>query len=94
MIVDHQVARMNEAGIPLIMIPMEADFGRKSVEERDAEIIAAQSAAKAKGMLGTVVFMWPNGDGWLYSALDIPRQTYEGIPFSVVVTNIRDTLSW
>jgi hypothetical protein len=61
------VAHIREQGVELIIVPLDAPFGRQTTGDRAATIAALQRCATAAGLAGTVVPVWDAGDGRMAS---------------------------
>ena len=56
-----RVAHVREQGQDMIIIPLDADFGRRPSGEQQEAIAEFQARSRAAGMRGTVVPVWNGG---------------------------------
>ncbi|KLA95881.1 hypothetical protein [Xanthomonas hortorum] len=56
-----KIAHLREQGQDMIIVPLDAAFGRRSQRERADFIDALQACAAEADLAGTVVPIWTNG---------------------------------
>ena len=57
----YRVAHVREQGQDMIIVPLEASFGRRSTDEQQGMIADLQERSVAAGMRGKVVPVWATG---------------------------------
>lgn len=57
------VAHIREQGQDMIVVPLRAEFGRKTKSEQTLMVAQLQRNANSAGLKGTVVVVWDAGGG-------------------------------
>lgn len=90
-----KIAHLREQGQNMIVVPLNAEFGRKSESEKDSAISELQLHARGAGLAGTVVPIWQDNSG--RTSFIAPQQWhafFRSLSYRQVVASLNKTLSW
>jgi hypothetical protein len=89
------VAHLREQGQDIIIVPLESNFGSKSIGDQQGITADIQRHANGAGLRGTVVPVWDNGGGRMgYIAPRPWHPFFSGINMSFVAANVNREISW
>jgi hypothetical protein len=90
----YEIAHIQEQGVDIIVIPLDAAFGTKSLEAQYKTIDELQERAKSAGLKGTVVPVWKSEGQLRYIAPPNWHDFFNSIDFQYVASHMNKYISW
>ena len=90
----YKLAHVQEQGVDLIIIPLDASFGGMTTSEQKEEIDNFQTRAEDAGLRGTVVPVWKEFGRMVYIAPPDWHPIFAGLTPDYVEMNLNRELYW
>lgn len=84
--VNFQIAHINEQGVNVVVVFVDAEVGHKSPTEQNAIAAALQLCARSANLAGNVAMVWPGGF-WAplnqHAFFQSPGGSYQALQFRI-----------
>lgn len=88
-----KVAHIREQGIDLVIIPLNAEFGRKQSSDQQEIIDQLQFASSSAGLAGTVVPVWRDGGRQGFIAPERWHPFFKSISWNQILASVNKELT-
>ncbi|MEO9299000.1 hypothetical protein [Devosia alba] len=90
-----KVAHLRQQGQDMVIVPLSAEFGRRTQDEQQEMIAEIQQHSSAAGLAGIVVPVWPGGGGRMGFIAPQPwHPFFRSMSLAGVQRNLNRELSW
>lgn len=89
-----RVAHLHEQGNDMIIIPLGEEFGSKSPPEQEQTVGALRTAAKASGLRGVVIPIWPQEDKLRFLAPKIWHPYFKRMTWDWLRANLNTEITF
>jgi len=90
----YEIAHIQEQGVDIIIIPMDASFGKKSEDAQYKALEELQMRATSAGLAGTVVPVWKVEGQMMFLAPPNWHSFFHSINFQFVASHMNKYISW
>jgi hypothetical protein len=90
----YKIAHIREQGIDLIVIPLDAEFGKKSDSEQREFISSIQVSANLAGVAGTVVPVWRDGTSHRFVAPPTWHSFFKSFEWHLIMGSVNKELTF